>query len=191
MSNKIIVIEFITLDGVVEDPDGSWGTRAGGWAFRYGPQAVTDDKFRLGSILDTGVLLFGRGTWQVFSQRWPGRTGPFATAMNSITKVVASRSLDNVEAWSNSVLLGGELVPAVERLRAERDVVVIGSTNVVQQLASAGVVDEYRMLVFPTVLGEGERLFAQGVPAELELESADVAGPCVLLCYRTAGAQQT
>lgn len=187
MSNDVIVIEFVTLDGVVEDPDGSGGTPGGGWAFRHGPETVAGDKFRLGPILDTGVLLFGRRTWQLFSRIWPGRTDPFATAMNEAAKVVASRTLDSVAAWANSTLLEGDLVAGVDRLRADRPVVVIGSTGLVHQLAAAGAVDEYRLLVFPTVLGTGERLFAPAVPEDLELVSADVAGPTVLLRYRVGG----
>lgn len=188
MSNDVIVIEFVTLDGVVEDPDGSGGTPGGGWAFRHGPETVAGDKFRLGPILDTGVLLFGRRTWQLFSRIWPGRTDPFATTMNDAAKVVASRTLDSVAAWPGSTLLEGELVAGVERLRADRPVVVIGSTGLVHQLAAAGAVDEYRLLVFPTVLGTGARLFAPAVPEDLELASADVAGPTVLLRYRVRGA---
>jgi dihydrofolate reductase len=187
MSNDVIVIEFVTLDGVVEDPDGTQGTPGGGWAFRHGPEAVAGDKSRLGPILDTGVLLFGRRTWQLFSRIWPGRTDDFATAMNAADKVVASRTLDSVTAWANSTLLEGDLVAGVERLRADRPVVVVGSTGLVHQLAAAGTVDEYRLLVFPIVLGAGERLFPPGAPAELRLESADVAGPAVLLRHRVVG----
>jgi dihydrofolate reductase len=182
-SNKIIVIQFVTLDGVVEDPDGSGGTPRSGWCYRFGLEAIGGDKFHLGPILDTGAVLFGRKTWTVFSQRWPARTDDFATTMNRATKYVASRTLDSIDRWSNSHLLDGELIPAVEKLRAARDVVVIGSTSVVHQLAVAGVVDEYRLLVFPTVVGAGERLFAKGVPVDLELASADTAGPLVLLRY--------
>lgn len=78
---SVIVIEFITLDGIVSDPDGSAGTPLGGWAFRHGPEAVAGDKFRLGRTLDEGVLLLGRATWQLFSRLWPGRDDPFAARM--------------------------------------------------------------------------------------------------------------
>jgi dihydrofolate reductase len=182
-TNKIIVVEFVTLDGVLEDPDGSWGTSFGGWGFRQGPQAFAGDKFRLGPILDTGALLFGRATWELFAQRWPTRTGGFADAMNRALKLVATRTLASVEEWSNSALLDGELGESVERLRADRDVVVPGSTSIVRQLAAGGLVDEYRLVVFPTVVGAGARLFDGGPPADLELVSADIAGPTVLLRY--------
>jgi dihydrofolate reductase len=183
-TNKIIVVAFTTLDGVVEDPDGSWGTPFGGWGFRHGPQAFAGDKFRLGPILDTGVLLFGRRTWQLFSQRWPTRTDDFADAMNRARKYVASRTLETVHDWSNSTLLDGELPTAVGRLRTETTVVVVGSTDIVYQLAARHLVDEYRLVVFPTVAGTGERLFADGVPADLRLVSAHVTDPTVLLRYQ-------
>jgi dihydrofolate reductase len=182
-TNKIIVVAFTTLDGVVEDPDGSWGTPFGGWGFRSGPQAFAGDKFRLGPILETGALLFGRGTWQLFAPRWPNRTDDFAQAMNRATKYVASRTLDTVDGWSNSVLLDGELTVAVEDIRRERTVVVVGSTDIVRQLAARDLVDEYRVVVFPLVVGSGERLFADGRSANLHVVSADVVDPTVLLQY--------
>lgn len=89
---SVIVIEFITLDGVVSDPDGSGRTPAGGWAFRHGPETVAGDKFRLGSVLDNRVMLLGRTTWQLFSQLWPGRDDPFSARMNAVPKLVATRS---------------------------------------------------------------------------------------------------
>src|SRR5262245_48982109 len=104
---KVIVIEFVTLDGVVEDPDGSGGNPWGGWAFRHGPEAVAGDKFGLGELLDTGVMLLGRETWQLFSKLWPGRTDEFSQKMNGMSKLVASRSLSDVSDWANSTLLTG------------------------------------------------------------------------------------
>ena len=107
--NRVIVIQFITLDGVIEDPDGSGGSPDGGWAFRFGPEAVAGDKFKLGSRLDTGALLFGRETWQLFAKLWPGRSDKFSTQMNTAPKWVASRTLADVSAWNNSRLIEGEL----------------------------------------------------------------------------------
>ena len=182
-TNKIIVVAFTTLDGVVEDPDGSWGTPFGGWGFRSGPQAFAGDKFRLGPILETSALLFGRSTWQLFAQRWPNRTDDFAQAMNRATKYVASRTLDTVDSWSNSALLDAELTVAVERIRRERTVVVVGSTDIVHQLAAKDLVDEYRLVVFPRLVGTGERLFTDHLSADLQVVSADVTDPTVLLRY--------
>ena len=82
--NKIIVVQFVTLDGVVEDPDGRAGTPFGGWAFRFGADAIAGDKFGLGSIMQTGALLFGRRTWEHFAQLWPNRSDPFSAAMNAL-----------------------------------------------------------------------------------------------------------
>ena len=147
--NRIIVIQFITLDGVIEDPDGSGGSPDGGWAFRFGPEAVAGDKFKLGSRLDTGALLFGRETWQLFAKLWPGRSDKFSTQMNTAPKWVASRTLDDVSAWNNSRLIEGELTAEVQRLRGERDVIVIGSTSVVHTLMERDLVDEYRLLDLP------------------------------------------
>jgi dihydrofolate reductase len=181
-NNKVIVVAFTTLDGVVEDPDGSWGAPFGGWGLRQGPQVFAGDKFGLGDILQSGALLFGRSTWQLFADRWPGRSDEFADAMNRARKYVVSRTLASADAWSNSILLDTDLTVGVERLRTERDVVVIGSTDVVHQLAAKDLVDEYRLLVLPTVLGNGERLF-DATPTELHLLSADVTDVGVLLRY--------
>jgi hypothetical protein len=90
---SVIVIQFITLDGIISDPAGSGGTPAGGWAFRHGPETVAGDKFRLGSTMDDGVLLLGRTTWQLFSRIWPGRDDAFAARMNAVPKLIATRSL--------------------------------------------------------------------------------------------------
>ena len=182
--HRTIVISFATLDGIIEDPDGSDGTTNGGWAFRHGPEHVAGDKFKLGPILDTGILLLGRKTWEIFSHIWPGRTDEFSTAMNQIPKLVATRTVTDVSAWSNSAILDEDLVSAVERHKDQRDVIVAGSTSLVHALAEHDLVDEYRILVFPTVLGSGTRLFPEGSPPlHLDLVMAETAGPAVLLRY--------
>jgi len=182
---SVIVIQFITLDGVVSDPDGSGGTPAGGWAFRHGPETVAGDKFRLGSTLDNGVMLLGRTTWQLFSRLWPGRDDPFSARMNAVPKLVASRTLTDVSAWVNSRVIDGDVVDAVKS--EQRDVIITGSLSVVRALMAADLVDEYRLLSFPTVLGTGERLFpAGGPPAYLECLSAERAGAAVLARYGRA-----
>jgi dihydrofolate reductase len=184
---SVVVIEFISLDGIVSDPDGSAGTPLGGWAFRHGRETVAGDKFRLGSTLDDGVLMLGRATWQLFSRLWPGRDDPFAARMNAVPKLVVSRTLTgaDVAAWANSQVLDGDLVDAVKHER--RDVVITGSLSVVHQLMAEDLVDEYRLLTFPTVLGKGNRLFpADGPYTELECLSAEQAGAAVLTRYRRA-----
>lgn len=184
---SVIVIEFVTLDGIVSDPDGSGGTPTGGWAFRHGPETVAGDKFRLGRTLDDGVLLLGRTTWQLFSRLWPGRSDPFSARMNAVPKLIATRTLADASAWANSRVLDGDLVDTVKR--EARDVVVTGSLSVVHALLAADLVDEYRLLTFPTVLGTGRRLFPDGAPpAYLECLSAERAGAAVLTRYgRDAG----
>jgi dihydrofolate reductase len=185
--SRIIVIEFTSLDGVVHDPDGAEGSTHGGWAFRHGPQAVAGDKFRLGEVLDAGALLLGRRTWQRFAGIWPSRDDDFSRKMNAIPKLVASRTLGDVEAWSNSTLLEGDLVEEAARRKADRDLVVAGSASVAHALMRADLVDEYRLLVFPIVIGAGTRLFDPGFAAtDLRLESAQDAGPAVLLVYSRA-----
>jgi dihydrofolate reductase len=182
---SVVVIEFSTLDGIVSDPDGSGGTPGGGWAFRQGPEAVAGDKFRLGSTLDDGVMLLGRTTWQLFSRIWPGRDDPFSARMNAVPKLVATRTLTDFSAWANSRILAGDLVDAVRQ--EQRDVVVTGSLSVVHALAAADLVDEYRLLTFPTVLGTGERLFpAGGPPAQLACLSAEQVGAAILTRYTKA-----
>jgi dihydrofolate reductase len=184
---RVIVIEFLTLDGVMHDPDGGEGSARGGWAFRFGPQAVAGDKFRLGDVLDTGALLLGRRTWERFSRLWPNRDDPFSTKMNRIPKLVASRSLTDAGAWGNSTVLDGELVAEVAARRAGQDLVVIGSASVIRALREHDLIDEYRLIVFPTVLGEGERLFEEGtVPVDLRLERAEPVDQAVFLVYRRA-----
>ncbi|MEV4759000.1 dihydrofolate reductase family protein [Micromonospora sp. NPDC049559] len=182
---SVIVIEFVTLDGIVSDPDGRGGTPTGGWAFRHGPETVAGDKFRLGSILDDGVLLLGRRTWQLFSRLWPAREDPFSVRMNAVPKLVATRTLTGTSAWANSRIVDGDLVDAVRRER--RDVIVTGSLGVVRTLMAEDLVDEYRLLTFPTVLGTGERLFSPGGgPTYLECRSAERVGAAVLARYGRA-----
>ncbi len=182
---SVIVIEFITLDGIVSDPDGSGGTPTGGWAFRHGPETVAGDKFRLGTALDDGVMLLGRTTWQLFSQLWPGRDDPFSARMNAVPKLVASRTLTDASAWVNSRVIDGDLVDAVQR--EQRDVIITGSLSIVHALMAGDLIDEYRLLTFPTILGTGERLFRAGrPPAYLECLSAERAGAAVLARYGRA-----
>jgi dihydrofolate reductase len=183
---SVIVIEFITLDGIVSDPDGSGGTPTGGWAFRHGPETVAGDKFRLGSALDDGVMLLGHRTWQLFSRLWPGRNDPFSARMNAVPKLVASRTLTDASAWANSQVIDGDLVDAVKH--EQRDVIITGSLSVVHALMAEDLIDEYRLLTFPTILGTGERLFPPvGPSAYLECLSAERAGAAVLARYgRTA-----
>jgi dihydrofolate reductase len=188
---KLIVISFVTLDGVVEDPDGSGGTPQGGWAFRFGPEATAGDKFALGPVLDTGVMLLGRTTWQLFSHIFGPRTDAFSQQMNAIPKIVATRTLEEAGGWANSTLLQGDLEVEAARLKQDRDVVIPGSASVVDHLAARDLVDQYRLLVFPTVLGRGRRLFAEGTaPVDVELAAAEALGPVLRLVYDRANSKE-
>ncbi|WP_263731073.1 dihydrofolate reductase family protein [Cellulomonas sp. SG140] len=183
--HQVIIIEFSTLDGVVEDPDGSGGTAGGGWAFRFGPEAIAGDVFRLGPLLETGTLLLGRRTWELFSQLWPTRTDPFSLAMNKIEKVVVSRGTPDLSGWDRSTLLAGDLVEEVPRLRDRSDVLVLGSIDVARTLVAHDLVDEYRLLTFPTLAGTGRRLFEPDRrPAQLTLGSVEQLGETVLTTHR-------
>jgi dihydrofolate reductase len=184
---SVIVIEFVSVDGVVQDPDGTEGTEQGGWAFRYGPGPVAGDKFKLGPLLDTATMLLGRRTWEQFAKLWPPRSDDFSNKMNAIPKLVASRTLPSVDAWNNSRLVEGDVVEEVSRRKATEDLVVVGSASLVHTLMARGLVDEYRLLVFPTVLGQGTRLFDAATPtppADLDLVSVEAAGPTALVVYR-------
>jgi dihydrofolate reductase len=180
----VIVIQFCTLDGVVSDPDGRGGTGYGGWAFRYGPGAVSDDKFRLGTRMEQGVLLFGRRTWEHFSRLWPNRDSDFAKRMNAACKRVATSSAIDADAWSNSAAIDGDPLAWAKDERARRDLVVIGSLSLVRALAAADLVDEYRLITFPTVVGDGDRLFATGVPADFRFTEVEPVDAAVLTVLR-------
>jgi dihydrofolate reductase len=186
--SHVIVIEFVSLDGVMEDPSGSEGSPHGGWAFRYGPEAVADDPFGLGELLDTGALLLGRRTWQQFAGIWPGRDDPFSATLNAMPKLVASRSLEHAGSWQNSTVLSGDLATEAAKRKQEQDIVVMGSGSVVRTLMAHDLVDEYRLLVFPLVLGSGTRLFADGTaPADLALVAAQAKGATARLVYTRPG----
>ena len=176
----VIVIQFATLDGVVSDPDGRWETGYGGWAFRYGLGPVSDDKFRLGARMEHGVQLYGRRTWEHFVRLWPGRDGDYARLMNAVPKRVATRVGIDATAWSNSAAIDGDPLVWVENERTRRDVVVIGSLSLVHALAAADLVDEYRVITFPVVVGAGDHLFATGTPADFRFTLAEPADPAAV-----------
>jgi dihydrofolate reductase len=182
----VIVIQFATLDGVVSDPDGRSGTGHGGWAFRYLEGPVSGDKFRIGERMQRSVQLYGRRTWEQFSRLWPSRDGDYAKLMNTVPKRVATRTGIDATAWSNSRAIDGDPMDWVRSERAERDIIVIGSLSVVHALAAADLVDEYRLVTFPTVVGEGDRLFETGTRADFRftlVEPSDAAALTVLRRY--------
>ena len=192
---RIVVSDFISLDGVVqapgareEDPDG--GFEHGGWSMRYFDAAT------MGSAIDellgqTEALLFGRRTWQVMAGAWPGRAGdPFADRMNEIIKYVASRTLSEDDlSWTNSHLLpADDAIGAVRELKAADggDIQIMGSASLVRQLIESDLVDEYRLMIEPVILGGGKRLFPEdGVMRGLELVDTILSSTGVHICtYR-------
>ncbi len=184
---KLIVIQFITLDGVTQDPDGAERTRTGGWAFRSGPKAVAGDKFKLGELMDTGTMMLGRRTWEKFSGLWPARSDDFSIKMNRMRKLVLSGSLDRADGWQNSQLLRGDSVTEVKKRKADGHLIVAGSCSLVEKLIEADLVDEYRLLIFPIVVGEGRRLFPEGtLPIDLRLVDVERSGEAVLVTYHRA-----
>jgi dihydrofolate reductase len=151
---------------------------------------VAGDKFRLGPILESGAILMGRRTWELFAKIWPGRSDDFSSKLNAAPKLVASRTLTDVAAWNNSSLIDGELSDEVRRHRSERDIVVIGSLGVAHQLMQADLVDEYRLLIFPIVLGTGRQLFTTPLASDLRPTSATQSGPAALLYYERSTSEE-
>ena len=186
---KLVVSQFVTLDGVVEDPGGSEGFERGGWAFRFdrGPEG---DRFKLDEALASEALLLGRKTYEGFAAAWPGRTDEvgFADKFNGMPKYVVSSTLERAD-WNNSTILRGDVVEEVSRLKRELDgdVLVNGSVQLVRTLVEHDLVDEYRLMVFPIVLGKGKRLFEEGLPmTPLELVETRRAGEVQILTLRPA-----
>jgi dihydrofolate reductase len=156
---RIVVTEFVTLDGVVEDPGGSEKAPRGGWAFQFS-RGEEGDRFKADETMNSDAMLLGRVTYEGFAEAWPGREGEFADRFNSMPKYVMSSTLRDPQ-WTNTTVLDGDLVEAVTRLREGPggDVVVHGSAQLVQGLLANDLVDELRLMVFPVVLGAGKRLF--------------------------------
>jgi dihydrofolate reductase len=185
---RIIVTEFISLDGVVEDPGGSEDFEYGGWSFEFdrGPEG---NQFKLDETMGSEALLLGRVTYEGFAEAWPPREGEFADKFNSMPKYVVSSTLTQPE-WTNTTVLDGDPVEAVTNLRKEAggDVVVHGSVQLAQTLIAHDLVDELRLMVFPVILGTGKRLFGDpGEKKKLRLADSKVVGDGVaILTYAAA-----
>jgi dihydrofolate reductase len=194
MMRKIIAITQITLDGVMQAPGGPEedprnGFSNGGWAMPFVDNVVNEV---VGEIMAGEFdMLLGRRTYEIFASYWPNQgDNPIAKAFNKATKYVTTRSLDRLD-WKNSHHIGGDVVDGVRRLKASdgRELHVWGSSELLQTLIGADLVDEYRLWVFPVVLGEGKRLFENGVPPRgLSLVATQSTPSGVLLnTYRPAG----
>ena len=184
---RIVVSEFVSLDGVMEDPGGSEGTPAGGWAFRF-ERGADGDAYKLAELRDAEAMLLGRVTYEGFAAAWPSITDEqgFAEKMNGMPKYVVSATLERAD-WQNSTILPGDPVAEVTALkgRLAGNILVAGSMSLVHTLHDAGLVDEYRLMIYPIVLGCGKRLFRDGAAAA-GYEAVDVrpAGAVALMTLR-------
>jgi dihydrofolate reductase len=187
---RIVVTEFISLDGVVEDPGGAEDFKYGGWSFEFS-RGDDGDKFKLDETMDSAALLLGRKTYEGFADAWPSREGEFADKFNNMPKYVVSSTLKDPE-WANSTVLDGDLVEEVSKLKQEVDgnIVVHGSPQLVQALIENGFVDELRLMVFPVLLGSGKRLFGETSDKHgLRLADSKTVGDGVsILIYEPAAA---
>ena len=185
---RIVVTEFISLDGVVEDPGGSENFRHGGWAFAIS-NGEDGGQFKIEETRASDAQLLGRVTYECFAEAWPTRDGEFADLFNSMPKYVVSSTLTD-PTWNNSTVLTGDLAGEVAKLKAryERDIVVHGSVKLAQSLIEDDLVDELRLMVFPVVLGTGLRLFGETSDKKtFELASSRIVGEGVaILIYRPA-----
>jgi dihydrofolate reductase len=186
---RIVVTEFVSLDGVMEDPGGSENFAQGGWSFKIS-RGDEGDKFKLDETFASAALLLGRVTYEGFAEAWPSRDGEFADKFNSMPKYVVSSTLAEPE-WNNSTVLKGDVVEEVGRLRQEQDgdIVVHGSARLVQTLLAHDLVDQLRLMVYPVVLGSGKRLFGDTNDKKpLRLVDSKVVGDGVaILIYEPAG----
>jgi dihydrofolate reductase len=179
---RIVVTEFVSLDGVMEDPGGSEDFQYGGWSFEIS-RGDEGDKFKLDETLEAEALLLGRVTYEGFAAAWPSREGEFADKFNTMPKYVVSSTLEKPE-WNNSSVLKGDVAEEVAKLKNEHDgeIVVHGSARLVQTLLDNDLVDELRLMVFPVVLGAGKRLFGEtGHKKPLRLTDTQVVGDGVAI----------
>jgi dihydrofolate reductase len=188
---RIVVTEFVSLDGVMEDPGGAEDFKYGGWSFEIA-RGDEGDRFKLDEALNAAALLLGRRTYEGFAAAWPSREGEFADKFNNMPKYVVSSTLTEPE-WTNSTVLDGDVAEEVSRLRREVDgeIVVHGSAQLVQALVEDGLVDELRLMVFPVVLGAGKRLFGEtSDKRRLRLTDSKTVGDGVaILTYEPAAAE--
>ena len=187
MSRKLVVSQFVTVDGVVEDPGGAESFERGGWAFQF-ERGEEGDKFKLDEVMASDALLLGRVTFEGFAEAWPSREGEFADKFNNMQKFVVSSTLEDPE-WNNSTVIKGDVAAEVSKLKEQSggEILVNGSVQLVQTLAENDLVDEYRLMVFPVVLGSGKRLFGETSDKKpLRLVETKPMGECLILIYQPA-----
>jgi dihydrofolate reductase len=186
---KLVVTEFVSLDGVMEDPGGAEGYEHGGWTFKFerGPDG---DKFKLDELETADAQLLGRRTYEGFAKAWPSIDDEvgFAKKMNSMPKFVVSKTLQSAD-WENSTILDGDLAEDVTKVKEQiaGNILVAGSAQLVQGLMRHGLVDELRLMVFPVVLGSGKKLFEDGADLRtFELVETRQTGAVATLVLRRA-----
>jgi dihydrofolate reductase len=179
---RIVVTEFISLDGVIEAPGGGEDYKYGGWTFEI-DRGDEGNQFKLDETMSSAALLLGRRTYEGFAAAWPERDGEFADKFNTMPKYVVSSTLRDPQ-WTNSTVLSGDVVDVITKLKKEQDgdIVVHGSAQLVQALIENDLVDELRLMVFPVVLGTGKRLFGETTDKKrLQLSSSTVVGDGVAI----------
>lgn len=176
---KIVVTEFISLDGVMEDPAGVEGSGLGSWTSEVG-WGDEGDKFKYDETFGSEALLLGRVTYDGFAEAWPTRDGEFADKFNSLPKYVVSSTLQN-PTWSNTTVLGSLDEVAKLRQESKGEIVVHGSARLAQSLIEHDLVDEIRLMVWPVLLGRGKRLFTDGGKKSFRLRDSKVVGDGVAI----------
>jgi dihydrofolate reductase len=189
---KVVVTEFITLDGVIQAPGGGEDFAHAAWSFKFN-RGDEGDKFKYDELMAAEVQLLGRVTYQGFAQAWPNMAGdPFGDKMNSMPKYVVSNTLSDADAtWNNSTVIRGDVENQIAQLKEQvaGDILLAGSAKLTQLLAKHDLVDEYRLMLFPVVLGSGKRLFADGTAhTTLRLVDSKAVGPdgVIILTYQPA-----
>lgn len=183
MPRRIIVTEYMSLDGVVQDPVGMEGSGLGDWTgpFNRGPKG---DAFKHDELMNAEAMIFGRFTYEGFAAVWPSvnDAAGYAKRMNDLPKYVASRTLHDL-SWANSSLIAGDLVEGVAAIKdgAGGDVLIFGSASVVRQLLPRGLIDELRLMIYPTILGQGARLFPEKAAVQFRLLETKRFGDGIML----------
>src|SRR4051812_49345506 len=175
---KLVVTEFVSVDGVFEDPGGAENYEYGGWTFEY-DRGDDGNKFKLDELMEAEVQLLGRVTYEGFAEAWPSREGSFADKLNNDPKYVVSTTLTE-PSWQNTTVIADDVAAQIAALkeRTNGTILVSGSGTLVATLLEHDLVDELRLMVFPTVLGRGRRLFPDGIDRiKLTLTEAGSVGP--------------
>jgi dihydrofolate reductase len=178
MMGKLVVTEFVSVDGVFEDPGGSGGYEHRAWTSEY-DRGDDGNKFKLDELMEAEVHLLGRVTYEEFAAAWPSREGEFADRLNSAKKVVVSTTLTDPQ-WQNTTAISNDVSGRIAKLKADTEgvILVAGSSTLVGTLLEHDLVDELRLMVFPTILGRGKRLFPDGIDRlKLGLVEARTVGP--------------